>query len=241
MAVGRTPGGASYTPLALLWNGSRWSRVATPAPMDQAVNLQGVSCASTYSCVAVGYLTGSNGFRPYAEHWDGKKWATGSVPTPAKHSGTVELTSVSCASAKSCMAVGYNYSGSRRDGSAPVTAAWNGAKWKLISAPKGRSQGLTTLYGVSCAGPARCVSVGRAGATPFDSSGAMLAQMWNGSSWRVMHTPTPARGKGNQLQSVSCPSPARCIAVGQGGARNYPGASLAKRWNTKAWSTMRMS
>jgi hypothetical protein len=72
------------------------------------------------------------------------------------------------------------------------------------------------LNGVSCASAANCAAVGdyyRTAAGPQ----VTLVERWNGTAWRI--EPSPGTGRGNTLDSVSCPSvsctaPDSCMAVG---------------------------
>ncbi|HZO79451.1 MAG TPA: hypothetical protein VFB39_15525 [Solirubrobacteraceae bacterium] len=64
---------------ALLWNGKRWRRAATPEPDHAAYAhiLRGVACASAVKCWAVGYLYSAPGLSLGQQLllWNGKKWA----------------------------------------------------------------------------------------------------------------------------------------------------------------------
>ncbi len=73
---------------------------------------------------------------------------------------------------------------------------------------------------------------------PSSATGAnvVLAEMWNGSSWKVQQIPNPAQSAGGaQLNGVSCTSPTACVAVGE--ATNATGATsaAAERWDGRAW------
>ncbi len=61
------------------------------------------------------------------------------------------------------------------------------------------------LYGVSCTAADQCTAVGRAG-------GTALAERWDGSTWTVQPTASPASQK--LLYAVSCPSASTCTATG---------------------------
>jgi len=103
--------------LAARWNGRAW--LAEPAP-SQGHNsrLDGVSCASAAWCVAVGApaeaWTGTRwtiipppyGRRPAAARWNSRTRYAGPMPEPAPAPQNLSLTSVSCTSARFCMAVG---------------------------------------------------------------------------------------------------------------------------------------
>jgi hypothetical protein len=97
-----------------------------------------------------------------------------------------------------------------------------------------------TFNGASCSAASKCTAVG----DYFSSAGwgYMVAEHWNGKTWRV--TPTPlshieSRGV-SELNAVSCSAPAACTAVGDGFAT--PAARLvtvAMRWNGKTWVLQR--
>ena len=59
---------------------------------------------------------------------------------------------------------------------------------------------------------------------------ATLAERWNGHTWRIQPTPSPAGG--GALNSVSCTSRSACTAVGG----TASGSVLAERWNGTTWT-----
>jgi hypothetical protein len=78
-----------------------------------------------------------------------------------------------------------------------------------------------------------CIAVGNASNSRVTS--LPLAQRWNGHTWSIQPTPSPADG-GN-LIGVSCPSRSSCLAVG-GHANPFtevPPGTLAERWNGTRW------
>ncbi len=78
------------------------------------------------------------------------------------------------------------------------------------------------LNGVSCASPANCTAVGQYYRTAGGPQ-LTLVERWNGRAWRS--EPSPSIGRGSTLDSVACPSPTRCTAVG----------SLVIGWNGVSW------
>lgn len=69
----------------------------------------------------------------------------------------------------------------------------------------------------------------------FDNSGnpvALIAERWNGTTWTVQPTPSPAGEAG--LSAVACSGPASCAAVGLT-STNGGGKVLAERWNGTKW------
>lgn len=89
------------------------------------------------------------------------------------------------------------------------------------------------LYGVSCTSARRCVAVGDRTAGKAGNY-RPLAELWNGTRWRVVPMPGPATLVRTHLSQVSCESPRSCVAVGYHyGSRGI--ADLAERWNGSRW------
>lgn len=160
---------------ALHWDGTRWSRAATP---DLGGD-NGVTCTSAASCWAVSSV---------ATHWNGARWS--SVHIPHSDSKLNELTAVSCARATDCWAAGILDS-SGAAGSAQLTDAlrWNGTKWARVATPNpgGTAEGgdngaLNELDGIACGSADSCWAVGHYwdNAAQADRS---IALHWTGTSW----------------------------------------------------------
>jgi hypothetical protein len=205
-----TPGAGAW-----VWNGTSWTAPAIPGP----VGLASVSCTSAVFCEAVG---GTPGGSAEVATWNGTSWAA-----QASATGYTFLNSVSCASASFCAATGFGPPGDNAE-------KWNGSFWSAQSTPTpagGNSLGLTA---VSCAATGSCEAVGTYN---LQSTGAAvnLAEVWNGTSWAVQHTPNPAASLGSSLSGVWCTSANSCTAVG-----NYvtstTGLALALVWNGTSWA-----
>jgi hypothetical protein len=132
------------------------------------------------------------------------------------------LASVSCTSARACMAVGTTPVGIDETPT-PLAERWNGVTWTVV--PVADPAGNGSLNGVSCSSARACTAVG-------SSTSGALAERWNGTQWAVQSTPDPT---GASLNSVSCESAHRCIAAGDvttsGGQ-----VTLAERWNGTRWA-----
>ena len=205
--------------LAMRWNGRAWLAEPTPSHGHDS-QLDDVSCAATASCLAVGTP---------AEAWTGTRWSI--LPNPPAG----PLSSVSCPLPGFCQATGPPPAGTR-----PVAARWNGRTWRAERVPRPTPvpQNLT-LAAVSCVTARFCMAVGDASrgakAMPSPTYRDMtLTERWNGSRWRIIPAPSPARA--SRLSGVSCPSPTVCVAVGSsaGGGR-----TLAERWNGVRWTVQR--
>ena len=163
--------------------GTSWLVQAMPSPPSSPNSnnvLDGVSCASSVSCVAVGSYISSAGIGvTLAEYWNGSTWAVQHTPNPAAATSS-GLQQVSCTAPTSCTAVGEYVTSS----GAGFTLAehWNGSKWWVQATPKPPgATNFSTLVGISCARARGCTAVGW-----YDTSGpaatVMLAEHWDGNS-----------------------------------------------------------
>ena len=217
-----------------------WAIQPSPTPVGATDTvLSGVSCASPTACTAVGYLTDDLGAGvPLAERWDGTSWTV--QPTPRLAGATSSLLfDVSCATPRSCTAVGSFVT--RSGSSAPLAERWNGTRWSVESTPDpGRANGgrVSYLGGVSCAAPTTCTAVGHSGNTS-GTSGTTLTERWNGAGWAIQPTPHPGGARASFLSAVSCVSPRSCTAVGSVTRRTGVGRTLVQRWNGSGWAIQR--
>jgi hypothetical protein len=222
------PNGASAT-FAETWNGSGWMTV--PAPNiagSDASQLLAVSCTSTSACLAVGSYSIGNSVVDLVESWNGRQWSIASSPTSVGFADST-LAGVSCSSATVCTAVGWESVAGLQE--FPFAANMNGGTWTTDTPPLPASTNSAAFDAVSCASAAACVAVGYA-----DTSAAYipLAERWNGGSW-TLQSPVNPGGQGVPiLESVSCPSPKSCEAVGSfTGDNGY--AAFAEGWNGNTW------
>ena len=165
-AVGyQDKGSAGTRPLAETWNGTRWHIQVVPLPHGSPGGiLAAVSCTSPRACTATGANFSTTG-PTLAARWNGTSWRIQHTPSPA-NSGTSqqqpELNGVSCASATACTASGaYAPDGHP----AYFLQAWNGLRWRPVTAPLPAGFAAGALNGVSCV-PARCTAVGAWSASP---------------------------------------------------------------------------
>ena len=183
-AVGSYVNGSGITvPLAERWNGSSWTMQATPNPGGAtSSSLAGVSCVPLGVCTAVGTYTASGGAaKTLAERWDGTAWKIQATPNPGD-GGMPALTSVSCGSPGSCMAVGFSpVPLSAQAITSPLTESWTPASgWVIQSAPTVAQQD-TELYSVSCTAANACMAVGNT--LVGGGTSATLVERWDGVSW----------------------------------------------------------
>lgn len=232
VAVGAQEQGPDVSaPLAMIWNGKRWTKTAVRLPTKVVLGpLDSVSCVSAAFCVAIGD-GGENGGAgsPLAETWNGRAWVPTMLPTrPIPAIGLA----VSCGAPRSCAVVGwYPVPG----GPEPFVETLSGAEWTLRTPPAMFVQ----FGGVSCASAGYCVLGGFYGGPPSPISGPPVQFLsWNGKAFTVMKDASAAAFV-SYITGVSCVSAKACTAVGTttAAAGRSVGQSLAiGSWNGGVWS-----
>jgi hypothetical protein len=111
-------------------------------------------------------------------------------------------------------------------------AAATTSEWAIAPSPEA-STNFDVLAGVSCTDKDSCVAVGEY-AKPGFSSLQTLVEVWNGSTWSVVPSPSPG-SFANYLFGVSCTSRTFCIAVGFS-ANTITMNVLIESWNGSSWS-----
>jgi putative hemolysin len=220
-----------------------WTIAPTPAAAGHPESrLRSVSCVSAQACMAVGttddgHVSSSHGVLnvgSLAEIWNGSSWTQ--VPTPASAAPNPALSSVSCASAVFCVAVGRTHvnGSSSPQFAEPAERAlvetWNGTSWVIQPNPAAALAG-SALNGVTCRSSTYCIAVG-------GHREAVLVETWNGTSWRLQSPPRPGK-HGGYLEGVSCTA-SSCMAVGAYNANPGRGIDegepVAERWAGGRWT-----
>jgi len=183
------------------WNGAVWSVQAAPTSAAQATVLNGVSCAADTSCLAVGTAFSARYTKPFILRWGGTTWSRVANP----YFASASLSRISCASVKSCFAVGSV--------TTPTTIAllehWNGTKWSRVALSMPAANHFS---GVSCPTTTFCLAVGQRAWTGVSSK--TFAEQWNGHTWSAVATPNRPGATSNWLDSVACSSATVCLSVG---------------------------
>jgi hypothetical protein len=133
------------------------------------------------------------------------------------------LNGVSCTSQGHCIAVGNT-----------LSMRLNGTTWTPLPIKQPGDAG-NFLNQVSCWSPAGCMAVGRYGRS--DGAFLTLSELWNGTSWQIRRTPSPA-DLSEGLSSVSCPPSAPCMAVGAYVNRSDQQATLAEQRTASGWKVL---
>jgi hypothetical protein len=202
------------------WDGTSWSVVPSPDLASDEANLYSVSCPSATACTAVG----NSSDKPLIESWDGTSWSV--VPNPG--SGASYLYGVSCASVTACMAVGNH-------ASKTFAESWDGTSWTVVPSPD-RHGKANVFENVSCTSATACWAAGVY--YPHTTSiGATLTESWDGTSWSVVPSPSPAASSGDTLADVSCTSATACTAAGYRGSSGVY-ETLIESWDGTSWTVV---
>jgi hypothetical protein len=210
---------------------SGWSIAPSPNRGAGTNVLTGVSCASLESCQAVGYSFNANlgVYQTLIEARHGPRWSI--VGSPNRGTGDNEFLGTSCATARSCTAVGFSKA---NDTYQTLVESWNGRSWSLVPSPNyGTFNNI--LDGVSCVSAVSCQAVGYYYDTNTPVQTA-LTESWNGRRWSIVGSADNGT-EANILYGVSCLSARSCQAVGY-----YENAGLGaiqtliESWNGVSWS-----
>ena len=205
---------ALLKPMALHWDGTKWSTVPTPKlNTNDNSALNGIVAFATDNVYAVGYQPATNGaVQTLIEHWDGSAWSV--VPSPNGNSTGNVLTSISGTSPNDIWAVGTL--------TAPnievrtLALHFDGNQWTVVPTPNpvgGSSLDQNVLTSVVAVSPDDVTAVGF---TLFNFSELTMVQHWDGNSWTVVSSPnqSSAFGSFNTLRGVTAVNGTDLYAVG---------------------------
>ena len=214
------------------------------AAAEPAVSLTSVSCGAIGECVAVGSYVDSSGHQQGLEIPESSTaWGTGVaalLPAGAASNPAVSLTSVSCASAGDCAAVGsYNDASNHTLGLllSESSGTWMTGLAPTLPADAASSPGVS-LTSVSCPSAGNCDAVGSYNDTAGDLQGLMVTE--SSGSWASGVAPTVPADAGAtlfvQVLSVSCADAGDCAAVGNYLDDSFVAHPLLLSQSGGAWS-----
>ncbi len=225
VAVGATGGADGGETGTLLYrqNGSSWSAATVGVPKGGLPSsafgsyrgLDDISCASTAFCVTTGFYTDASGsFQGLISEGGANTWSPRQAqhPVGAGVAPDVILNVATCFAAGSCVAAGT--SGLEGLMETEANGKWSAA---AVSPPKGLAE-IATFYGTSCGAKNSCVAVG-IGTDATGTRPEAVVQIWSAGKLTMAEPGLPtgaAKGslKASELNSVACPKPGACIAVG---------------------------
>ncbi|MDQ3704349.1 MAG: S-layer homology domain-containing protein [Chloroflexota bacterium] len=218
--------------LTMHWNGSSWSIIPSPSPLNYS-SLEAVSARASNDVWAVGWSrdnespTESQIAQPLVLHWDGSSWSelTG-LPLPDGYE-TGQLGAVVAIAPGDVWAAG-NFSATDPQGasySSPFLMHWNGTAWTARST--GDRFSSLRMYDITASSTNDVWAVGHPG---LYYSGVVLH--WNGQEW----TSTSAE----QLNGIDALSPTDVWAVGRATTRSPNGAfyPATRHWDGTSWRSV---
>jgi hypothetical protein len=216
--------GAPRNTLAMRWNGTAWSIVATPQPGTQTRELYGVKAFSAADAWAVGwYYETSFTAEALTMHWNGSTWSQAPAPGPGTRGNS--LAAVSGVAPDDVWAVGtYNDTGDARGLVHPLAMHYNGATWASTPMPQTAAGGYLRSVTALASNDVWAVGSKNGYSTP-------VAYHWNGSAWTEVPTAPPGGSGGNNLfYGVAGTASDQVWAVGY---RSVTGGAqpLVQRWN----------
>ncbi len=184
-AVGSSERDLRARPLAMHYDGHRWSLVPSPSPPPAGghgrvfAGFEAISALGPDDVWAVGFtqmLELDGPADPLIEHWDGTRWAVSRTPRPA---GFSMLMAVAAVSADNVWAYGDRNSlgaGYGGGGDHPLVLHWDGRRWSVMSHPTAVKRGM--FFGAAVVG-GRAVAVGdQAGEPWLTLMGSYVAGHW---------------------------------------------------------------
>src|SRR5258706_6927870 len=133
-AVGfQSPQGGVTNTLALHWNGTAWTKVASINAGVVSV-LENVYARASNDVWAVGYseINSTSGRQVLVEHWDGSTWSAVIGANPVTCDDV--LFNVAATSSTDASAVGYTDTGTGTTRSTLIEH-WDGTSWSVVSSP----------------------------------------------------------------------------------------------------------
>jgi hypothetical protein len=224
-----------------------WTATPLPQPTGALQNTfrpLAISCSSATSCFGGGSYRDS-GFHQRAAllTWTGTNWTAAQAPLPADADSQLHLetvASVSCPSATSCFAGGH-YRQKSPGGNAGLLLTLSGGTWTAAAAPlpANANPGIdASVNGMSCRSANWCTAVGQ-----YDVGNVQygLLLRWSDQEWTATAAPVAAGSEVITLSGVSCPSVARCFAVGSQLDALDNVQPIMLTWWKKQWSVVNIA
>jgi len=217
--------------LIVLWNGSVWTKVASPNPSATGNNdLYAVSANSATDAWAVGSYDTATGTQALILRWNGASWALESNPTVP---GSV-LNAVQANASDDVWAVGVvNGNGTGQT----LAEHWDGTSWSVVPSPNVTGAVADGFSAIASASSTEALAVGQyLQVNNGISSYQTMAALWNGDQWALIPTIDPSSSI-NILTGVAALSPTSACAVGYyfNTTKNQY-QTLFETWNGRSWT-----
>ena len=202
--------------------GGKWTATQAPlpvgAPATAQVVLASVGCPTNLWCGVAGYFDTPTARHPLALVLNGGRWLVRAVPpvAGALPGSPTTLTSISCATAGQCVAVGrYQDGAGHYQG---LIGRLSGGVWHTSKAPlpaDAAQNPIGDLEWVSCVAASKCTAVG----AYVNKLGArvLTLEVLSGGTWTASKAPLPLDAASDPLAYLgylTCLSADDCTAVG---------------------------
>jgi hypothetical protein len=241
------PSSASAAPVAVNWNGTRWSSVPTPTPSGSTPNwtLKSVAASSASDAWAVGVqAAGTKIHNSLYEHWNGTAWSVVAGPNEGPLAAVLDFSPTNAWAFADF-----------------VVLHWDGHKWSVVSGALNslavsadspndiwgidRNDQVTHYNGTSwtlytLGGPIGTVFESVDALSPTDvwvgggiDGGGPVLEHFNGTSWQAMSTPSSFADAGVFAIAARSDSDVWIFSVHD----PLTAAVLLAHWNGSSWTT----
>jgi hypothetical protein len=159
-------------PLVMHWNGTRWSQV--PLPPAVIGGLSGVTATSASNAWAVGNGLGNG--KTWIFHWNGTRWSEAAHPNPGFGDALFGVTAIS---RRNAWAVGYSCTSKGCAHTHTLMLHWNGKAWSKVTSPNAGTG--SELADVAAVSARSAWAVG--GDCTITVNCAPIVLHWNGTAW----------------------------------------------------------
>ena len=205
------------SPLFEHWNGTAWT--ATTGESNNRF-LFGASADATNDAWAVGFEESDN-IETAAMHWDGANWK--SVATPNVGEGTNKLNAVLALAPNDVWAVGFSTPAAPPKQAATLTLIehFDGTSWVVVPSPNvgpNSANQSNRLLGLTANSANDIWAFGSYFPADGSAHQRTLLLHWDGSSWTIASSPSPAKGgfPCDLLWAGVAPSPGNVWILGAG-------------------------
>ena len=216
-----------------------WAATEAPAPSgssaEDGVDLSGISCPSTSSCVAVGYYvqSGNTYNSALAEVLSSGSWTGANLPLPSNAEALFSMSkAVTCTGVGACVAIGMYHDTTGYQYAMSDTLA--SGSWSTVEAAVPSGAFTTSLDAATCTSSTSCVAVGS-----WDSGGVLL-EVYGSGVWSVS-SGIPSIAVANTPLSIACASAGNCVVGGLTSYTNLaneitPGNGMIETETSGTWS-----
>jgi hypothetical protein len=221
-AVGRYAVKTGQSTLILHWNGSSWSQMTGPDPLQYNV----LHAVATYKASV--WAVGDANSQTFTMQRKGASWIQSASPIVPL---SATLQGMAMVSGRDGWSVGSDNSFQLLE---TLILHWNGFSWSRVASPRPAVDG--NLNAVAATSATNAWAVGSHTDQAFNPPQPTMILRWNGKAWREVTSPSPhGPGATDILNGVAATSRSNAWAVGTW-ATNRHGGAMILHWNGKAWT-----